>query len=318
MSRSVPRRCADSMALYLVIHIGAFLSRIVPRRWRYLVGTAVGDTVYMVWARKRRILKQNTATVLGLDVRARQVAIHARKSMRNYCKYLIEFLELPTLSPDHEAVAGMKIHGLEHFVAALERGKGVIVATAHFGTIEVPGLRLLHFTDAFHAVYDSFKPKYLDDLIRRKRREKRIIPVPVSNVREMLRVLRQGGVLAMLFDKPVGAGRGVPVRFFGREAAVPAGPAVLAMKTGAAIVPVFTFRRPDLTFECVVFPPIPHPETGDRDRDSVSIMQKLMDALQTMVREHPDQWYMFRPMWPDAIRPRRSTGRRAAADGPPL
>jgi lauroyl/myristoyl acyltransferase len=290
------------MPLYLVIQISAFLSRYIPRRWRYLAGTAVGDLVFLfwsVWRGKQRTLLENTATVMGLHPRDPLVRRFARKSVRNYCKYLIEFLDLPNLDSSQPIVSSMRIDGRQHLEAALERGKGVIVASAHFGTIEVGGLRLADFTD-FHAVYDTFRPKYLDDLIQRKRREKGILLVAVSNIREMLRVLRHGGTLCILFDKPIESGKGVTVRFFDRETTVPAGPAVLGMKTDAAILPVFMYREPDNSFVASIHPPVAWTASGDRDRDAQAIMQQLMDVLQTVVHARPDQWYMFRPMWPEA------------------
>lgn len=303
------------MALYLVIQVGAFLSRIIPRSWRYLIGAAVGNGVFYAWSSKRKVLIDNMATAMGLAPRDPEVRRLALKSMRNYCKYLIEFLELPALSSSDEVIASMKIHGLEHLQAALDRGKGVILASAHFGTIEVGGLRLSDFTD-FHAVYDTFQPAYLDRLIQRKRREKGINLIGVSNVREMLRVLRHGGTLTLLFDRPLDAAKGVPVRFFGRRTAVPAGPAVLAMKTGATILPVYLFRQPDKTFESLIYPPLNWVSSGDRDSDVQTIMQKLMDTFQSVVKARPDQWYMFRPMWPEESRVLPAGTQEAAIDGP--
>ncbi len=286
------------MALFLIIHAGAFLSRIIPRSWRYLVGTAVGDLVYWIWGEKRRILLLNMATVLNLSPRDPRVRRLALKSMRNYCKYLIEFLELPVMSSTDREIASMKLQGLEHLYNALARGKGTILASAHFGTIEVGGLRLSDITD-FHAVYDTFRPEYLDHLIQRKRREKGINLIRANNGREMLRVLRAGGTLALLFDKPMAPAKGVKVHFFGRLTAVPSGPAMLALKTGATILPVYLIRHADKSFECVLFPPVAWTASGDRDADVQTIMQKLVDTLQSAVHARPDQWYMFRPMWPD-------------------
>jgi KDO2-lipid IV(A) lauroyltransferase len=260
----------------------------------------MGDLVFLGWSRKRRVLQSNMATVLGLSPRDPQVRRLAMRSMRNYAKYLVEFLELPTLSSTDNVIASMRIHGLEHLQAALRHGKGVILASAHFGTIEVGGLRLSDFTD-FHAVYDSFRPAYLDRVIQRKRQAKGINLIPVNEVREMLRVLRKGGTLTLLFDRPLTLAEGVRVRFFGRETAVPAGPAVLAMKTGATILPVYMFRQPDKSFECLIFPPVSWTSSGERKRDVEMIMQKLIDTLQTVVRERPDQWYMFRSMWPEDL-----------------
>jgi KDO2-lipid IV(A) lauroyltransferase len=192
----------------------------------------------------------------------------------------------------------MKITGEDHLRAAVAEGKGVVLASAHFGTIEVGGLRLADFTD-FHAVYDTFSPPYLDELVQRKRREKGINLIGTTNVREMIRVLRAGGMLCLLFDRPVSFSRGVRVSFFGRDTAVPAGPAALALKTGAIILPVFMYRHPDRSFESVIYPPLTWRETGNREKDVQSVMQQLMDILQYVVRDRPDQWYMFRPMWPE-------------------
>ena len=302
------------MALYLVIQIGAFLSKIIPRSCRYLIGTAVGDGVYRVWNRKRHVLLRNMATVLGLSPRDPRVRLLALKSMRNYCKYLIEFLELPTLSSADRVIASMKVQGFEHLQAAIDRGKGVIIATAHFGTIEFGAVRLADLMRC-HAVYDTFTPAYLDRLIQRKRREKGINLIGVTNIRQMMRVLRQGDALLLLFDRPVELAKGVPVRFFGLETALPAGPAVLAMKTGAALVPIYQFREPDKSFMSVVFPAIAWNPSEDRERDVQTIMQKLVDTLQSVVRSRPDQWYMFRPMWPErlVVAPTGSPG--TASDG---
>jgi KDO2-lipid IV(A) lauroyltransferase len=255
------------------------------------------------------------STVTGLgptDPRVRTLAV---KAMRNYCKYLIEFLELPNLSSRDEVVASMRIHGIEHLKDALGRGKGIILASAHFGTIETGGLRLADFTD-FHAVYDTFRPAYLDRLIQRKRLEKGIQLIPVNDVRRMIRVLRQGGALTMLFDRPLDAAKGVQVRFFGRDTFVPAGPAVLAMKTDAAVLPVYVVRHPDTTYEGIIFPAVSWTATGHQALDVQAIMQKLVDTLQSMIRERPDQWYMFRPMWPDVREFARSGGGRPVPDHP--
>jgi len=304
------------MALYLVIQVGALLSRILPRSWRYLIGTAVGDIVYRVWPTKRRILKGNMATVLGLPLQHPDVGRTSLKAMRNYCKYLIEFLELAGGSTPQAAVRSLQnARGLEHLQRAVRQGKGVIVATAHFGTIEVGGPALATLTP-LHAVHDRFQPDFLDRLIRGRRLQMGINPIAVGNVRQMLRVLHQGEALALLFDRPVDAGKGVTVRFFGYETALPAGPAVLAMKTGAALLPIYQFRRPDRSIESVIFPPIRWTPSGERTRDVQIVMQKLVDTYQAMIRDRPDQWYMFRPMWPTNATPRRAPAMERISGGP--
>jgi phosphatidylinositol dimannoside acyltransferase len=286
------------MTLYLFIQIGAFLSRIIPRSWRYVAGAVVGDCIYRLWPEKRRILRANMATVLGLSPLDPQVRRLAGQSMRNYAKYVVEWLELPSLSSKDEMISSMKIQGLEHLHSALERGKGVILASGHFGTIEVGGLRLADFTN-FHAVHDTLKPARLDRWIQGIRQDKGINLVPVADVKAMLRVLRAGGTLAMLFDRPLRGGEGVPVRFFARRTQVPSGPAILALKTDATILPVYMFRNPDRTFECRIFPALAWTPSGNKELDVQAIMQRLTDTLQSVISSRPDQWYMFRRMWPE-------------------
>jgi KDO2-lipid IV(A) lauroyltransferase len=91
---------------------------------------------------------------------------------------------------------------------------------------------------------------------------------------------------------------------------------VLALKTGATILPVYMLRQPDKSFESVFFPPVACTPTGERKRDVETIMQKLMDTLQTMVRERPDQWYMFRAMWPDEMKAQPAGQLEAAPNDP--
>jgi len=305
------------MALYLVIQVSAFLSRYIPRPWRYAIGTAVGEAVYWAWTSKRQTLLQNMATVLGLDPSDPRVRPVARRSMRNYCKYLIEFLELPNLSASHSVVASMRLEGEEHLTEAISSGKGVIIVSGHFGSMEPGGIRLAAMTD-FHAVYDTFRPAYLDNLIRRKRLEKGMKLIPVNQIRQMLRVLHGGGTIITLLDRPMAPGKGIKVRFFGRNAYVPAGPAVLAMKTGATLLPIYLCRLPDLTFTARILPAIGWTPSGDRDTDIQVITQKVMDTLQSVIREHPDQWYMFRPMWPsDGSATPISAAARERATGEP-
>ncbi|GAC1398422.1 MAG: phosphatidylinositol mannoside acyltransferase [Chloroflexota bacterium] len=295
------------MALYLIIRIGALISRFTPRSWRYRVGTAVGELVFFIWREKRHIIISNMAQVLGRDRNDSRVRQLSRWSMRNHCKYLIEFVELPVLSSKDPIVTSMTVTGMNHLQDAIAQGRGVVMASAHFGTIELGGLRLKEVT-SFHAVYDSFKPAYLDALIQSTRLDKGINLIPVNNVRAMLRVLQGGGTLVVLFDRPMEISKGIPVRFFGKQTAVPGGPAVLALKTGAAIVPVYMIRHAGDTFEARILPPIDFNPSGQRSRDIQVIMQKLIDTLQIQAALHPDQWYMFRSMWPEetAIEPATS------------
>jgi KDO2-lipid IV(A) lauroyltransferase len=88
------------------------------------------------------------------------------------------------------------------------------------------------------------------------------------------------------------------------------------MKTGAALIPIYQFRQPDRSIQSVIFPPISWTSSGERNRDVQIVMQKLVDTYQAMVRDRPDQWYMFRPMWPANAVPQRAAALERTSDGP--
>ena len=90
---------------------------------------------------------------------------------------------------------------------------------------------------------------------------------------------------------------GIPVRLFGSWTTLPGGPAVLAARTGAVIVPVHTKRRADGRFEAVHYPEISVPDASPASIARAT--QAVADALESMVAAAPEQWYTFKPMWPD-------------------
>jgi KDO2-lipid IV(A) lauroyltransferase len=131
----------------------------------------------------------------------------------------------------------------------------------------------------------------------------------------VLRALRRGDILALLIDVPA-PGPSVAVDFFGAPAEVPAGPARLALRTGARVIPAVMARepghdeliRPILDFDLRFQP------SGDEEQDVREITQQIMSSLERFIRQYPDQWFMFRPMWPasqPALEPEQALAQRA-------
>jgi lauroyl/myristoyl acyltransferase len=133
--------------------------------------------------------------------------------------------------------------------------------------------------------------------------------IPVNQIRQMLRVLHGGGTIITLLDRPMAPGKGIKVRFFGRNAYVPAGPAVLAMKTGATLLPIYLCRLPDLTFTARILPAIGWTPSGDRDTDIQVITQKVMDTLKVSSVNIPISGICFDQCGPPMAAPRRSAQR---------
>ena len=124
----------------------------------------------------------------------------------------------------------------------------------------------------------------------------RAIPLE-GGVRQMLGALRQNEILAVLIDRPL-VNEGVPVRFFDAPTRVPGGAATLALRAGANVVAAAAIRTKD-GFVAHVSPLIEVEPSGDPERDVQAITQGIMNWLEALIRRHPDQWFMFRNMWPE-------------------
>lgn len=276
----------------------------VPRRPRLWVSGVLGEVVYLAWVSKRRVTIANMAQVLGRPLHDRQVRAMARRTWRNYGRYISEFFWLPnTTVADlmrrlHDATpppgwAGM----LDHARAG---GRGVLVPTAHFGNWDAAGV-VLGSHVPLHVIAETFADPRLNALVQSQRAALGMTVVPMERAtRGLLRVLQEGGTVATPVDRPLAEGQGVPIEFFGRRCHVPGGIAQLALKTGAAVVPGFCWYDEAYSsrYYSYVASPIFPQTTGDRKADTITLTQQIYDVIAETIRANPTQWYMFRPFWP--------------------
>ncbi len=284
---------------YWTIKSMSFVAQMLPLRVSYGISIGLAYVIYACWPALRESVKENMRQVLGEGADEAIVGRMVRSNYRNYFKYLVDFLRFPYLT---KAELERVIHatGWENLDRALESGKGVIFVGFHFGNWDLAGAMLALRGYPLNVVAESFEPAKLNDLIQRYRVEKgmKIIPLEIA-ARKVLRALRQNEILGLLIDRPEPES-GVSVEFFNRVASVPAGAATLAAKTGAKLVLGYLVRLPDNTFSGLISPHLDVEITGDLAKDVQLITQKIMDLVEECIRQHPDQWYMFRNMWSDA------------------
>jgi KDO2-lipid IV(A) lauroyltransferase len=218
----------------------------------------------------------------------------ARASLRNYLRYLIEFLRFPSLTRE-DIVRNVEVVGVEHLHDAMALGRGAVAIGFHIGNIDLGAAVLAMQGYPVQVVVDRFEPESLDRLIQGYRREKGLGLIPLEQApRQALRTLRDKQVLALLIDKP-SPGEGVVVDFFGGPIEVPVGAAVLAQRTGAPVVPCVVWRTGLGRFRAEVAPPIDPAEYPSRDPRPLT--QAMAAVLEEWVRRDPAQWYPFRKMW---------------------
>lgn len=275
----------------------------LPRAAGYRLGALGGELYFWLNPGHSRKALDNYAVVLADHPSAPRVRQTARRSFRNYGKYLFDFFRLASIEPD-AIEADLFVEGFEYLDAALARGRGAIIVSPHFGNWDLAAAMIATRGYPILTIADTFEPPALDRLIRRTRNRLGlgIIPFDARNgggaMREVARALRRNQVVAFVADRPQRNG-GVAVEFFGAPAWLPAGPARFALRTGAAILPGYVGRRPgDFTYFGMVEPEIPFTPTGNAAADIQTLTQAIVRRMEGLLRRYPDQWYMFRHMWP--------------------
>jgi lauroyl/myristoyl acyltransferase len=284
---------------YYLLRLLGFLTAIVPVRLSYAVASLLGDAAYFFWSSKGKIAVDSMRRVLGPGSQADEAKALARRAFRNYAKSLVDFFRFPQLTVHELEVLIAQSFGWEHLESVLRGGKGVILVAPHFGSWDFAGAILGLRGYLIHAVADVFKSDRANELVQRSRLARGIDIIPFGGaLKKLYQALRRGEIVGLVVDRPL-AGSGVAVRFFGEEAYLPAGPAALALKTGAGIILGYCVRHPqdDRRFMGGFLPPIKFAPTGNRERDIQALTQKIAEILEMIIRLYPDQWYPFHNIW---------------------
>ena len=292
-------------SLYWLARAGIAIAGKTPRSVRYALSSGLSSASYLGWREKRLVTQQNMSKVLGLPLNNPRVRQAAFASWSNYGRTASDLIYFPHMKMDQveaRTVDQTRDGNWQELVrGALEPGKGVVIATAHFGTWDIAGaLVARHFP--LSAITETFKDPRFNDLMQGQRQAKQVEIIPMERApRQVLRDLHQNKAVAIVSDRPMSKEQGVEITFFGHKTYVPAGPAALALKAGAAILPGFVWYGRKQEFYVRAFPAIyPQPYQGaqERDREIARLTQYIYSALEEMVREWPTQWFMFRAFWP--------------------
>jgi KDO2-lipid IV(A) lauroyltransferase len=266
--------------------------------WRKVdrVSDRFGDLLFAALRAQRRIAERNLEIAFGDEMPVGQRRRIARGAFRNLARSAIEFAKLPTM-PDAELRALAPFEGFEHIERALELGKGVIYYTAHFGNWELMGARMAQAGRPLTAIVRDLHNPYVNDLVNETRRKIGLrVLVHGNAILSGMRTLRANGLLAVLADQDAGPDS-LFVPFFGTLAASVAGPAVIARKTGAPVIPAFDVRQPDGSHTIHILPALDLQHTDDADADAWENTRRMLACVETMIRRHPDQWLWQHKRW---------------------
>jgi KDO2-lipid IV(A) lauroyltransferase len=225
--------------------------------------------------------------------------------MRSHNRMMFEFFRLPHLGRE-ELMRAVQFEGRGHLERAVARGRGVVITSTHVGNWELAAVVLAQSGYAVHAVAGVQLSRWLTPAVRSTKDELAIRTVaPEDGFRKLLRALEHNDLVALMVDGDVYS-HGVQLDLFGRERSFPSGPGVLAQRTGALILCGFCERLGPGRFRIVIEPALDPAAFSDTRAlvaafsDTRALVTAVARISERHIRDHIDQWCIFRPLWDEA------------------
>jgi KDO2-lipid IV(A) lauroyltransferase len=244
------------------------------------------------------MLKRHIRRVVGPEVDETKIAALAEQAFDSYARYWIDSARLQGATPA-EVDMGFTVEGFEHIEDAFSRGVGPILALPHLGGWEWAG-RWLTCRPGYEVtvVVEAIEPPELFTWMAdyRKSFGMNVVPLGPKVAGEIIAALKANHVVCLLSDRDL-VGGGVPVDFFGEQTTLPGGPATVAFRTGAAIIPVGVYQQPG-RHHAICRPPLQNNREGKLRSDVARVTQALAHELEWLISRAPQQWHLLQPNWP--------------------
>ena len=283
------------------------LCRVLPSAWLQPAGTILGEAAYYLIPRRRWTTLNNLR--LAFKDPTFNHSMLAHRAYRTLGRNILEFLHSVAMSRT-QILESVKVEGRQHMDEAIRSGKGVILLGAHYGNWELMNSVNSALGYQTHVVGRAMDNPLMNRMINRWRERfgsKIINSRSRNSLREILSALHKKTAVGFLIDQNVVGDRGVFVDFFGRLAHTHKVVALVALKTGAQIIPMF--MRQDANGKSLLSygEPLPLVRTGNRENDVSENTQVMTHLLEKEIREKPEQWLWMHDRW----KKRPASGRMA-------
>jgi Kdo2-lipid IVA lauroyltransferase/acyltransferase len=287
------------MLIYFGYKFAEFLVFVTPYPVTYFIADTVA-TILFFCGKYVDILKKNVSLALDININDKKTTMIAWKIYITWYRNIADFIKLPLINNENFKKR-VELHGLENLKEALNKGKGAVLFSAHMGNFEWAGCRIA--VEGFKVTGVGLeRPCKRTNLFFENRRRPRGMGTIYANKRELniFRILKNNETLAMPteFD-PLKTAR--EYDFFNKKAFIPSGPVELALKTGAELIPCFTWRKDKYKH----YEEICEPLKLERDEKKFAgrkefvdyNMKKMTEVLEKYIREHIEEWEMFHDIW---------------------
>ena len=293
----------------------------LPETWARRLFTFGADIAWRRQGGGVQVLEGNLLRVLGPDTDGAELRAMSRAVMRSYARYYMETFRLQGI-PAERLLAGMHNDSpnVPLTMEYLQQGRGVIYALPHSGQYEAAGKWIIaKGAGSFTTVAERLKPEQVFQQFLKFRQGLGMEVLPTTGGQHpfgvMAQRLRAGKMVCLVADRDLSEA-GVEVDFFGEKALMPAGPAALAVQTGAALMPVSCWFVGEDEWGTYVHDEIPVPADGDRKAKVAAMTQQLATAFEQGIREHPEDWHMLQRLFVADLDPGRLARRDSRGSAP--
>ena len=259
-----------------------------------------------------------TADPHATNVDGKELRMLSREVMRSYARYYLETFRMQVITAERIA-AGMHVNfaNADLTLEYMKSGRGVIYALPHMGDFEQAARWIIGYgAGSFTTVAERLKPESVFQRFLSFRQELGMEVLATTGGPHpfgvMAQRLRAGKLVCIVADRDL-SDTGVEVDFFGEKALFPAGPAALAVQTGAALMPVACWFVGDTEWACHVYDEIPVPAEGSRKEKAAVMTQELARVFQEAIREHRQDWHMLQKVFVNDLDPERLARSRTRA-----
>ncbi|MBI5634221.1 MAG: lysophospholipid acyltransferase family protein [Nitrospirae bacterium] len=271
---------------------------LLPYRLSLKLGDFLGMLIYLLWGSRRAIALDNLrgAVERGAITLGEDPHTVIRRNFRNLGKFIIEVNKIyhGFAAPIFSAV---ELTGAEHFRKAQQKGKGVLLITGHCGNWELMAVYLSMTVDRASIVVRKQNNEYLNRFIERTRGKygNRII-YKKGALKQILTSLRKKETVALLMDQSVTRPESIIIHFLGKNAYTLKAPAVIARKTGAAVVPLF-IRRTENGHIIEIQEEIPQDASEDNDTALLQNTINFSKPIEEYIKKYPSDWLWIHRRW---------------------
>jgi KDO2-lipid IV(A) lauroyltransferase len=292
------RKSISGFVGWVGLSLCSLIIRVIPGSLVYPLARHIAFLAYSLVRKKRRIALESLSIAFGEEKTEDEIVRIAKECFVYMAKGGVELIYL-TDRP-HLLKKCVQIIGKDNLDAALARGKGVILISAHFGNFPLMLARLGLEGYKVAGIMRPMRNNRVEKLFSVKRRRfnvKTIYSQPrKACIESTIKAIRDNELVFVLLDQNFGTG-GVFVDFFGRKAATAIGPLVLAKRTKAAIIPCFIVRQRDDAHKIIIEPPFVQEEKGTYQENLTANIQGLTNIIEAYIRKYPEQWGWIHRRW---------------------